>query len=261
MILSTMNETAPMETTPIVELSDACVHFAIFEPGERSFRKKMIQVATGGHLTLANTGHVVVQALSHVSFQFREGERVAIVGHNGAGKSTLLSVLARIYKPASGTAVITGKVTSLMNITLGTDVESTGRENILLRGAFLGIPRKVLMEKMEEIIEFTDLGDFIDLPLRTYSTGMNMRLAFAVATLLRPEILLMDEWLSVGDEAFRKKAEKRIEEMLETTKLLVIATHSKDLVMRRCTRVIWLEHGHVKMDGAPDEVVPHYFGK
>jgi lipopolysaccharide transport system ATP-binding protein len=259
-----MSESEPLPTMKnklIVDLRDACVHFAIFEPGARSFRKKMIQVATGGQLTQANTGHVVVQALSHVTFQFCEGERVAIIGHNGAGKSTLLSVLARIYKPASGTAEITGKVTSLMNITLGTDVESTGRENILLRGAFLGIPRKVLLEKMEEIIDFTDLGDFIDLPLRTYSTGMNMRLAFAVATLLRPEILLMDEWLSVGDEAFRKKAEKRIEEMLETTKLLVIATHSKDLVMRRCTRVVWLEHGHVKMDGPPAEVAPHYFGK
>lgn len=249
------------ETQPIVELKDACVHFAIFEPGARSLRKKIMQVATGGHLSMANTGHILVQALTNVTFRFGAGERVAIVGHNGAGKSTLLSVLARIYKPASGSADIRGKVTSLMNITLGTDTDSSGRENIFLRGAFLGIPRKVLLEKIEEIIDFTDLGDFIDLPLRTYSTGMNMRLAFAVATLLRPEILLMDEWLSVGDEAFRKKAEHRVEEMLETTKLLVIATHSKDLVMRRCTRVIWLEHGHVKMDGPPAEVVPLYFGK
>jgi lipopolysaccharide transport system ATP-binding protein len=248
------------ETQPIVELKEACVHFAIFEPGARSLRKKVIQVATGGQLSMANTGHILVQALTNVNLQFRAGERVAVVGHNGAGKSTFLSVLARIYKPASGSADIRGEVTSLMNITLGTDAESSGRENIFLRGAFLGIPRKFLLEKMEEIIDFTDLGDFIDLPLRTYSTGMNMRLAFAVATLLRPEILLMDEWLSVGDEAFRNKAEKRIEEMLETTKLLVIATHSKDLVMRRCTRVIWLEHGHVKMDGPPAEVAHHYFG-
>lgn len=210
---------------------------------------------------LANTGHVVVQALANVSFQLHEGDRVAIVGHNGAGKSTLLSVLARIYKPSSGIAEITGKVTSLMNITLGSDLECSGRENILLRGAFLGIPRKILLDKMDEIIDFTDLGDFIDLPLRTYSTGMNMRLAFAVATLLRPEILLMDEWLSVGDESFRLKAEMRIEEMLETTKVLVIATHSKSLVQRRCTRMLWLEHGHVKMDGPVDEVAPLYFSR
>lgn len=259
--MSKLNHTPALDLKPLVVLQQACVHFAIFEPGARSFRKKMIQVATGGHLSLADTGHVVVQALTNVSFQLHEGERVAIVGHNGAGKSTLLSVLARIYKPASGTAEISGRVTSLMNITLGTEVESTGRENILLRGAFLGIPRKVLLDKMEEIIEFTELGDFIDLPLRTYSTGMNMRLAFGVATLLRPEILLMDEWLSVGDQSFRKKAEKRVQEMLQTTKVMVIATHSKDLVRRRCNRVIWLEHGHVKMDGPPDEVVPRYFGK
>jgi lipopolysaccharide transport system ATP-binding protein len=245
----------------LVELTNAHVHFAIFDPGARSFRKKMIQVATGGHLVLSDTGHVVVKALTDVNLKMSAGERVAIVGHNGAGKSTMLGVLARIYKPASGTAEIRGQVTSLMNITLGSDAESTGRENILLRGAFLGIPRKVLLEKMEEIIDFTELGDFIDMPLRTYSTGMNMRLAFAVATILRPEILLMDEWLSVGDEAFRKKAEQRIEQMLETTKLLVLATHSKDLALRRCSRMIWLEHGHVKMDGPVAEVAPHYFGK
>lgn len=245
----------------LVELRNACVHFAIFNPGARCFRKKMIQVATGGYLGLSDTGHVVVRALTDVNLQISEGERVAIVGHNGSGKSTLLGVLARIYKPASGIADIRGKVTSLMNITLGTDMESTGRENILLRGAFLGVPRQALLDNMEEIIDFTELGDFIDMPLRTYSSGMNMRLAFAVATMLRPEILLMDEWLSVGDAAFRKKAEKRIEDMLETTRVLVIATHSKDLILRRCTRVVWLEHGHVKMDGPSAEVVPHYFGE
>ena len=245
----------------LVNFQDVCVHFAVFDPGARSFRKKLIQVATGGQLARADTGHVIVKALSNVTLQMHEGERVALVGHNGAGKSTMLGVLARIYKPASGIATINGHISSLMSITLGSDDESTGRENILLRGAFLGIPRKVLIERMDEVIDFTELGDFIDMPLRTYSSGMNMRLAFAVATLLQPEILLMDEWLSVGDKDFQEKAENRIVEMVDSTKLLVIATHSEHLIMRRCTRVIWLEHGAVKMDGPVEQVAPLYFGK
>jgi lipopolysaccharide transport system ATP-binding protein len=183
------------------------------------------------------------------------------MGPNGAGKSTLLRTIAGVYEPSSGNINVNGNISSLIDISLGMDMEATGYENIRMRGIMMGMKLKQIKTIEEEIAEFTELGKFLELPIRTYSTGMNMRLAFAVATLLRPEILLMDEWLSVGDEAFRKKAEKRIEDMLETTKLLVIATHSKDLVLRRCTRVIWLEHGHVKMDGPPDEVVPHYFGK
>ncbi|MBJ7262416.1 MAG: ABC transporter ATP-binding protein, partial [Burkholderiaceae bacterium] len=148
---------------------------------------------------------------------------------------------------------------SLIDIGFGIDAESTGRENIYLRGALLGLTRSAIKNCLDEIIEFSELGDFIDMPLRTYSAGMHLRLAFAVSTVIRPEILLMDEWLSVGDEGFKVKAEQRLNDLVEATNILVIASHSKELILRTCNRVIWMEHGRVKMDGAPQEVVEHYF--
>jgi len=230
-----------------IELDDVSVHFALFEPGARSLRKKVLNVA-------------VVQALNNLTLSIKEGERVGLVGPNGAGKTTLLGVLAGVYEPNYGRVDVRGSVGSLINITLGTDAEATGRENILLRAALLDIPRKDILARMDEIIDFSGLGEFIDLPVRTYSSGMNLRLAFSVATLLRPEILLMDEWLSVGDKDFSAKAQQRMSELLDASRILVVATHSKDLIMKQCTRVIWLEHGRIKMDGPPQEVAPQYFG-
>lgn len=243
-----------------IELDDVSVHFALFEPGARSLRKKVINVATGGKLARDVSGHTVVQALNNLTLSVREGERVGLVGPNGAGKTTLLGVFAGIYEPNFGRVSIRGTVGSLINITLGTDAEATGRENILLRAALLDIPRQEILAKLDDIIEFSGLGEFIDLPVRTYSSGMNLRLAFSVATMVRPQILLMDEWLSVGDREFQAKAQQRMSEMLDASRILVVATHSRELIMRQCTRVIWLEHGRIKMDGKPQEVVPHYFG-
>lgn len=245
----------------LIEFNKVSVHFPIFNANTRSLRKKLIEVATGGKLTPDHTGHMVVQALTNITFRIGEGERVGLLGHNGAGKTTLLGALNRVYAPTSGTARITGSIGSLINITVGTDAESTGRENILLRGAMLGIPKGELLTRMDELIDFSELGNFIDMPVRTYSSGMSLRLAFAVATMVRPDILLMDEWLSVGDKDFRVKAQKRLEDMLETTKVLVIASHSRDLILRHCQRVIWLEHGQIKMDGPTGDIVPRYFGK
>jgi len=243
-----------------IELEDISVHFALFEPGARSLRKKVINVATGGKLARDVSGHTVVQALNNLTLTIREGERVGLIGANGAGKTTLLGVLARVYAPNYGRVDIKGSVGSLINITLGTDAESTGRENVLLRAALLGIPRKEILGRMDEIIEFSGLGEFIDLPVRTYSSGMNLRLAFSVATMVRPEILLMDEWLSVGDKDFSAKAQQRLTEMLDASRIMVVATHSRDLIMTHCSRVVWLEHGRIKMDGSPAEVAGHYFG-
>jgi len=243
-----------------IELDDVSVHFALFEPGARSLRKKVINVATGGKLARDVSGHTVVQALNNLTLSIREGERVGLVGPNGAGKTTLLGVFTGIYEPNFGRVSISGTVGSLINITLGTDAEATGRENVLLRAALLDIPRQEILGKLEDIIEFSGLGEFIDLPVRTYSSGMNLRLAFSVATMVRPQILLMDEWLSVGDREFQAKAQKRMSEMLDASRILVVATHSRELIMKQCTRVIWLEHGRIKMDGPPGQVVPQYFG-
>ena len=182
-------------------------------------------------------------------------------GHNGAGKSTLLRVLSGVYEPSFGAVKVDGAVGSLIDISLGIDLEATGRENIYLRGSLLGLSTKQILSKYDEIVEFSELGDFIDLPLRTYSSGMHLRLAFAVSTILNPEILLMDEWLSVGDEGFRQKAELRLNEIVQATKILIIATHSKDLILKTCNRALWLEHGKVRMDGCAKSVCSSYFSR
>lgn len=257
-----MENIEPIAAMPLkmIDFRDVSIHFPIFNASTRSFRKRVIQVATGGILAPDHTGHIVVQALTNLNFRFHDGERVALFGHNGSGKTTLLGALSRIYAPTSGTATISGTAGSLINISLGTDAESTGRENIFLRGAILGMNKNFIQKNLEEIIEFSELGDFIELPVRTYSSGMQMRLAFAVSTMLRPEILMMDEWLSVGDKNFQAKAATRLDAMLQETKILVLATHSKDLALRHCNRAIWLEHGHIKLDGPVNEVAAAYFG-
>lgn len=239
--------------------NNVCVDFPIYNANGRSLKKRLIQVATGGQLGSDQQGRVVVRALENLSFSLKDGDRVGLLGHNGAGKSTLLRVLSGVYAVSSGTAHVKGEIGSLIDISLGIDPEATGRENIFLRGGLLGMSRAEIFDRVEEIIEFSELGEFVDMPLRTYSTGMHLRLAFAVSTIVRPEILLMDEWLSVGDEGFKLKAEARMKEMVETTNILVIASHSKDLVMHTCNRAIWLEHGRVKMDGDAIDVAHQYF--
>ncbi len=240
--------------------NNVCVDFPIYNASGRSLKKRLIQVATGGQLGADPKGRVVVRALESLNFTLKDGDRVGILGHNGAGKSTLLRLLSGVYEPSSGFARINGEIGSLIDISLGIDPEVTGRENIFLRGELLGMKHSYIAEQIEEIIEFSELGDFIDMPLRTYSTGMHLRLAFALSTIVRPEILLMDEWLAVGDEGFKHKAEARMTELVQSTRILVIATHSRDLVINTCNRAIWLEHGRIRMDGDPHTVCEAYFG-
>jgi len=244
----------------LIDFQNVCVDFPIYNANGRSLKKRLIQVATGGQLGADPQGRVVVRALEDLSFTLKDGDRVALLGHNGAGKSTLLRLSSGVYEPSAGVARIEGEIGSLIDISLGIDPEATGRENIFLRGGLLGMTRREINNRIDEIIDFSELGDFIDMPLRTYSTGMHLRLAFAVSTIVRPEILLMDEWLSVGDEGFKHKAEKRLTELVESTNILVIASHSRDLVMHTCNRVIWLEHGKIRMDGEPNSVCHAYFG-
>ena len=236
------------------------ISFPVFNATGRSITSSLLKVATGGRLDADTNGHVVVRALENISFEFCEGERVAILGHNGAGKSTLLRALSGVYAPTTGEAQIDGEVGSLIDLSLGINPEATGRENIFIRGALLGLSKKSIRSRFKEVVEFSELGDFIEMPVRTYSSGMHLRLAFAVSTIVRPEILLMDEWLSVGDSDFQHKAEERLREIVSETKILVIATHSKELVETVCNRVIWLEHGQIKMDGPVHEVSKAYFG-
>ncbi len=244
-----------------IDFENVSVDFPVFNSGGRSIKSTIINVATGGQIKRNSSGVMIVRALDNLNFKIKHGERVALLGHNGAGKSTLLRVLCGVYKPIQGNVFIDGKIGSLIDISLGIDLEASGVENIYVRGRLLGMSPAEIKDKIADIIEYSELGDFILMPVRTYSTGMHMRLAFTISTALRPEILLMDEWLSVGDESFRLKAEARLKKVVNSSNIIVIATHSRELALSTCTRAIWLEHGKIKMDGSPEDVCESYFGK
>ncbi len=244
----------------LIEFSNVCVDFPVYNASGRSLKKNLMQVATGGRIGSDNGGRVVVRSIDNLNFTLTDGERVGLIGHNGAGKSTLLRLLSGVYYPTGGTVHREGDVGSLIDISLGIDPEATGRENIFLRGGLLGMTKRDIQLAFDSIVTFSELGDFVDMPLRTYSSGMHLRLAFAVSTLLRPEILLMDEWLSVGDEHFKHKAEARLKDLVQSSNILVIASHDRELVQDVCTRVLWLEHGRIRADGRPEEILQAYFG-
>ena len=222
------------------------VVFNIYNSPHRSFKKKLLHLTTGGRISSEASGEVSVQALDGISFNVSEGDRLGLSGHNGSGKSTLLRVLAGVYEPTSGLLDVQGRIASLLDISIGMDQESSGIENIYLRGILLGLSKKEIQRKADEIVDFSELGDFIDLPIRTYSSGMWMRLAFSIATSIEADILLMDEWLSVGDADFVKKAEERLRHIVKKTPILVIASHSMEVLNEVCNRQITLEGGKIK---------------
>lgn len=231
-----------------IKLDNVSVRFPIYDAKQRSFKQTMLNAATGGKI-IQNTGKFTeIEALKNINLDIREGDRVALIGHNGSGKTTLLRVLAGVYAPVEGSISIKGKITSLLDSMLGMDGEATGIENIKLRGLFLGLRPKQTESLIDEIVEFSELGDFINMPVRTYSSGMVLRLAFAISTSTQPEILLMDEWMSVGDEKFKNKAEKRLEEFVDKAGILVMATHDHGLADRVCSKSIYLEHGCIIND-------------
>jgi lipopolysaccharide transport system ATP-binding protein len=242
-----------------IQFKEVSIAFPIFNAESRSLKNKVLSLSTGGQLGLNAKGVAEIQALDHINFNFKNGERIGLIGHNGSGKSTLLRALSGVYAPQHGSIKIQGETTSLIDISLGINAEFTGRENILIRGSLLGLTRKQIEERTDEIIAFTELGEFIDMPLRTYSSGMQLRLAFAISTTITPEILLMDEWLAVGDENFKHKAEERMQKLADKSSILVIASHSKEQILKVCNRVLWLEHGNIKMDGDPATVCSSYF--
>ncbi|PJT24412.1 ABC transporter ATP-binding protein [Ochrobactrum sp. 30A/1000/2015] len=243
-----------------IQLNRVSVEFPIYNSTSRSLKNRVLNIATGGKIERRSDRLVIVRGLDDVTLTFKDGDRVGLIGHNGSGKTTLLRVLSGIYTPTHGSSVISGNCVSLINITLGIDPDATGRENIRLRSAMMGMSPEEIAKNFDQIAEFSGLGEFLDVPFRTYSSGMQLRLAFATSTAIRPEILIMDEWLSTGDEDFKERANERMRNLVDSTKILILASHSKELMEKNCNRVIWLEHGRVKMDGAPQEVLPRYFG-
>lgn len=197
-------------------------------------------------------------ALNKVSFSIGQGERVGIVGRNGAGKSTLLKTICRIYEPSSGRVQVQGQIAPLLEIGAGFQPELSGRQNIYLNGAILGYSKKSLSRIEAEVIEFTELGQFIDTPVKYYSTGMYMKLAFAIATAVHPDVLILDELFAGGDAQFIAKAEKRMLEFVDHSSILIFVSHQPELIRKLCSRVIWMDHGQVTLDGEVNQVLDAY---
>tara|TARA_Y100001934_G_scaffold273498_1_gene363920 strand:+ start:693 stop:1427 length:735 start_codon:yes stop_codon:yes gene_type:complete len=200
----------------------------------------------------------VIRALDTVSLNFQDGDRVGLVGNNGAGKSSLLRVLAGIYQPTSGTREASGDITTMFSGSLGVNVDATGYENINLVATLLGFSKRQIENMVPEIAAFSELDEFLELPVRTYSSGMRVRLGFSIATFLRPEILLIDEVIGAGDQRFLEKSRVRLESMIDTTRIVVVASHSATVVRRFCTKGVWMDLGRVRMEGDIDEVFDAY---
>jgi lipopolysaccharide transport system ATP-binding protein len=248
---------APL-TAPRIDIQNVSVSFPLYH-GARSLKKLMFAAASR-RLAQDRQKRVVVEALRNISFTLGGGDRLGLIGTNGAGKTTLLRVLAGIYEPVTGHVRVEGSLNALLDPTLGMNLDLTGRENIMLRGLYNGMPRNALAQLEDDVTSFAGLSDFIDLPVRIYSSGMVVRLGFALATAIRPQILLMDEWILAGDAQFLDRARLRLESMVREADILVLSTHDTPIVRTWCSRVLWLDEGRIRADGPPDEVLEQYLG-
>jgi lipopolysaccharide transport system ATP-binding protein len=230
-----------------ITLQNVSVDFPVFGSHAGSLKRVLVASVTGGAIS-KETGVTMIHAIDDMTIELRSGDRLGITGHNGAGKSTLLRTMAGVYPPTKGRYRCEGRISSLIEPTLGIEPEFTGYENIALRGVIMGVAPREMEAITPAIAEFSELGEFLDMPVRTYSTGMLMRLAFSIATTVQSDILLMDEWLSVGDTEFQSKAADRMQEVVENAGILVLASHSMALIERECNRVIELQHGKVVRD-------------
>lgn len=252
-----------------IEAQDVHVDFPIYGQRHRSLRNFLVPKslgarrsapagAVGGAIEAEVSGKVTIKAIDGLSFSLGEGDRLGIIGHNGAGKSTLLRVLAGVYEPTRGALSVRGTVTPMFNLSDGMDQDATGYENIRLRGAVLGFSREFTAARIGEIAEFSELGDYLDLPLRTYSSGMFVRLGFAIATTFDPQILVMDEMIGAGDAKFLGRAEARLKRMIERTGILVVATHNPQILETWCNKAMLLHHGKLAHFGDVSDALRRY---
>jgi len=242
-----------------IEVADVSVDFPLYHGSARSLKKTVLSTLTG-RMGADTKNRVVVQALRDVSFRLGSGDRLGLIGGNGAGKTTLLRMLAGIYEPAVGRVRVQGSLNALLDPNLGMNLDLTGRENIMLRGLYNGLSQSQIRRLEEDVRDFAELGEFIELPVRIYSSGMVVRLGFALATAIRPQVLLMDEWFLAGDSSFMERARMRLEDMVRRAEILVLSTHMTNVVTDWCTRVIWLDQGRVRADGKAADVVAAYLG-
>jgi ABC-type polysaccharide/polyol phosphate transport system ATPase subunit len=248
-------ECKPPAQDVVIEFRDVSLRFVSYSDKQYSLKRAVLDLLLRRDAPVPNSEF---WALKEINLEIGRGERVGVVGGNGAGKSTLLRLLARIYPPTSGVVRIRGEVAPLIEMGAGFNLELSGMDNILLNGAMLGIGRRQMLEKVERIHEFTGLREFADMPLKYYSSGMYMRLAFAVATEVEPDILLIDESLGVGDAAFVDKAKARIRNLLDRSHAVILVSHDMQQLRQLCTRGLWMHKGQLVADGPIDEVVDRY---
>jgi ABC-2 type transport system ATP-binding protein/lipopolysaccharide transport system ATP-binding protein len=236
---------------------DASVDIPVYDVAGTSLRKFILGRTVGGRFAQGSS-HVIINALKNISFEAHDGDRIGLIGNNGSGKTTLLRALADVYPPTSGSVKVNGRVSTMFDATLGMYEDSTGFENIRVSGILWGLTRSQIEASMTDIIEFTELGDYLSLPLRTYSTGMKLRLAFAIATLRQPDILLLDEVIGVGDAGFYQKAYSRLQSLVRRTRILVVASHSNAIIKQLCNKAIWLRNGVLVAYGDVEGVLKDY---
>lgn len=241
-----------------IDLQNVSVTFPIYNVHSRSFKKTFIRAATGGEVVSDERDRIVIHALKELTLSLRDGDRIGLIGHNGSGKSTFLRLLANIYEPTSGHLRTEGRVCPILDITHGIEAEFNGNENIYSRGSLLGLTRQEIKNKQSEIAALTGLGDYLTMPLRTYSSGMMVRLAFAVSASINPDILLIDEIFATGDADFMEKAREKMGELLNQSSIVVIATHSDELIREFCNKALFLEGGRTKYFGSVDEALKLY---
>lgn len=238
----------------LIELEDVGLVFHVRRHGRVSLKEYVVN----GLFRRRRENQMQVRALEGIHLRVGEGERLGIIGHNGAGKSTLLKLLAGVYPPTSGRREVHGRISSLFDLTLGFEMDATGWENIHYRGYLQGETPRSIEAKMQTIAEFSELGEFLDMPVRYYSSGMLVRLAFSIATAIEPEILIVDEVLSAGDLNFQAKARGRIRGLISSARAVILVSHDLDSLAVLCDRVIWLDHGRIRLDGSPEEVIAAY---
>lgn len=241
-----------------LRLRDVSVDFPIYQGSSRSLKKSLLATTTQGNLARDAFDRVNVRALNGLTLDIEDGDRIGVVGLNGAGKTTLLKVLAGIYEPTRGRLYASGKISAILDASVGLNVDATGRENIVLRGMYMGIHPREMRKRADEIAAFTELDRYLDMPVRTYSAGMMVRLAFAISTCVPPEILVMDEWLSAGDAHFLAKAQRRMENFVRHSCILVLASHTMELLDQWCNRGIYLQEGRIVAAGGIKDVIRAY---